>query len=110
MGLSLRQVSRWEKSLGDATKTNSESLLKAIVFLNADFETIERLLASHEDMTDEEIKVVMSPQSVREKAADYSPLAEYTQEAQRRVEWLYNRSPKLVKQFLDYGKFLEEHT
>lgn len=42
MGLSLRQVSRWET--GESREVSSEALLRAIIFLNASWDRIRELM------------------------------------------------------------------
>lgn len=110
MKLSPRQASRWETG---ESGINPDSLLRAVIFLGASFDHIEKLLI-HEDITGNQIDDMVNSlvkKQMTEKGEVYkASLQEQISEAQRRVEWLYARSPALAKQFLDYGRFLEEYT
>jgi transcriptional regulator with XRE-family HTH domain len=60
MGLSLRQVSRWET--GESREVSSEALLRAMVFLNASWDRIRELMT-------EPVPPPPDPESISEERA-----------------------------------------
>ncbi|NJL33547.1 MAG: helix-turn-helix transcriptional regulator [Chloroflexaceae bacterium] len=104
IGVEKRQVQNWEAGRNTPGIANLARVMK---YLQGSIELYAQLLLSIGATTDDGIELARQQIVEQQEAKTFTD--HQVVEVSRRLERLRSRSPALARQFLDYGRFLEEY-